>query len=265
MENLEKCIDYHNHFTTLSIKDSYILRYKNSSLEEPDFDNSISIYDFMHFFGKMYKRFKEDLDNLPEFNLGESFELWDYSNYGDEREVTIIINNPTMVDTDSCYINIVEKDNDTKCYLSTNDHEYYSRSNEIDLDEAFSKKYIDFLEKYVYFIDCYNISSENSMYSSPEALILCKYNGNLYKNLENIELKIMLDYFGHSYNADIIFDLKTLSVDYDKSNIEGIIGDKKGSINTLLNRIYINKGRIVPSYSDTEEEKTLRLKKGLDM
>lgn len=265
MDKLSKCIDYLNHFTTLSLKDSYILRYKNSPLENPNYNDSISLYDFLYSFGKMYKSFKEDLDNLPKFNLGESFQYWDYSEYGSEKETTLLVDKPNIVDNDFCYLNIIKSSEGIKCYVSTDDHEYYFKNNEVKIDESHAEKYFTFIEKYLHFIDCYNISKGNTMFSNQHYLIISDYSGDIYNKIDNIILKIDIDFQDRNYVAKIIFDLNNLSIDYDKSLIEGVIGNKKDAINTLINEICINKSRIAPVYTDTEEEKTLRLKKGLDI
>ncbi len=219
----------------------------------------------MYSFGKMYKSFKEELNTLAKFDLGESFEVWDYSDLDNEKEVTLFINNPNIVDNDSCYLNIVKKNNDINCYISTSDHEYYMTNNEIQVDKNFAEKYHKFISKYIHFIDCYNISKGNTMFENPKCLIINDYKGDLFNNLESIILKIDMDYHEYNYIAKIVFDLNTLSIDYDKSLVEGTKENKNDAINTIINGLYINKGRIASSYSDTEEDKTLRLKKGLDI
>ena len=114
-------------------------------MEEPNIDSSISLYEFVYSFGIMYNSFKRDFDSIPKFNLGESFEVWDYSDFDNEYEITLYINNPNIIDNDFCYLNLVENKGIIKSYVSTNDHEYYLKINEIKLDDNFTEKYYEFV------------------------------------------------------------------------------------------------------------------------
>ena len=80
-----------------------------------------------------------------------------------------------------------------------------------------------------------------------------------------ILLKIDMDYKDKNYIAEIMFDLDNLHIDYDKSLIKGIDGNKMEIINAIVNGIYINKDRIASTYYDNDDDKVLRLKKGLDI
>ncbi len=265
MDNLKDCINYLNLFSTLSVKDSYILRYQNTPLEHPNLDDSVSLYNLLYSFGKMYKSFLNDYNNLPKFNLGKSFQYWDYSEYDSEKESTLLIYEPTIVNNEFCYLNIVKNNGDIKSYVSIDDHQYYLKNNEIDLDKSFAKKYFDFIEKFLHFMDCFNLSKSNIMFSNQHYSIMSDYNGNIYSKLDNMILKIDMNYKDKNYIAEIIFDLDNLSIDYDKSLIKGIDGNKTDIINDIVNGIYINKDRIASTYYDNYEDKILRLKKGLDI
>lgn len=265
MDSLKECIDYHNHFTTMSHKESCMLKYKNSFKENIELDKCISLKSFLYSFGKMYKSFKCDYKTLPKFDLGESFEVWDYSN-ANEEEATIYIINPVISNTDSCYLNIVrDNKNNINCYVSTDDHEYYFRNNKINLDNNFCISYLNFIEKYYHFIECYSLSKGNVMFSNRECSIISDYIGNIYNSLDYLILKINMVFHMNDYKIIIVFDLNTLNIDYEKSSIEGINADKITVLNTLVSDLYISKDRIVSIYYDDDEVKKLRLKKGLDI
>ncbi len=265
MNNLKECINYLNLFSTLSLRNSYVLRYQNTPLEHPNFDDSISLSDFLYSFGKMYKSFLTDYKKLPKFNLGKSFQYWDYSEYDSEKEATLLICEPNMIDNDFCYLNIVKNEEGIKSYISTDDHQYYFKNTEIDLDESFAEKYFGFIEKYLHFMDCFNLSKSNIMFSNQHYSIMSDYNGSIYSRLDNIILKIDMGYKDKNYTAKVIFDLDSLSINYNESLIKGIEGNKDDIINTIVNNIYINKDRIASTYYDNDDDKILRLKKGLDI
>ncbi len=265
MDNLKECIDYLNLFSTLSLRNSYVLRYQNTPLEHPNFNDSVSLNNFLYSFGKMYKSFSNDYKKLPKFNLGKSFQYWDYSEYGSEKETTLLIYEPNIVDNDFCYLNIVKNNDGIKSYISTDDHQYYLKNTEINLDKSFAEKYFDFIEKYLHFMDCFNLSKSNIMFSNQHYSIMSDYEGSIYNKLYNILLKIDMDYKDKNYIAEIMFDLDNLHIDYDKSLIKGIDGNKMEIINAIVNGIYINKDRIASTYYDNDDDKVLRLKKGLDI
>ena len=196
MDNLKECIDFHNHFSTISVRESRNLRDNMSSLEEINYDNSISLKEFLHYFGNAYKNFKGDFDKLPKFDLGESFDFWKYYSDDNETEITLCINNPTIIDDDFCYLNIVKNNgnNKIKCYASKNDMEYFARMNEINIDENFARSYLDFGSKYPDFIDFYYGSNGNTVVSWQNCMISVKYYGNLYKNVDNVILYVNMYY-----------------------------------------------------------------------
>lgn len=261
MDKFKDCIDYHNHFTTNSIRNNY----RNDIKENPNFEDSISLYDYIISFANIYSVFKKDFNSLPKFNLGESFEIWDYIENEGECEATLYIYNPTIVNSDFCYLNIVEKDNEVKCFLSIDDHEYFYKMNEIKLENSFAEKYFDFIKKYHHFLECYNISKGNCMFSSKHCIILNDYEGSIYDELKSILIKVNMDFRDSYYIINIIYDLNKYCIDYNNSTIKGINGNKEEIINYLLKNLYINKERIASVYSDSEEQKVLRLKKGLDI
>jgi len=269
MVNLKECIDFHNHFSTVSVRESRNLRDNMSSLGEINYDNSISLKEFLYYFGISYKKFKEDLDKLPKFNLGKSFDFWNYWNHGNETEITLCIDNPTIIDDSFCYLNIVKNNdsNEIKCYVSKNDIEYYIRMNEINIDDNFARSYLDLGSKYSDFIDFYNFSNGNVAVSWQNCMISVKYNGDLYKNVDNVTLNVIMEYKDNYYITNIVFDLDTLSINYDKSNAvkDGKEVNKKEIIDTMISNTYVYKGRFGPYYEDSDEDKILRLKKGLDI
>lgn len=269
MDNLKECIEFHNHFSTVSVRESRNLRENMSSLGEINYDNSISLKEFLYYFEHAYKKFKEDFDKLPRFNLGESFDFWNYCTDDKEKEITLCIDDPTITDGSFCYLNIVKNNdsNEIKCYVSKNDMEYYAKMNEIIIDENFARSYLDFGSKYADFIDFYYGSNGNVIVSWQNCMISIKYYGNLYKNVDNVILYVIMYYKDYYYIANIVYDLDTLNIYYDKSTAikDGKEVNKKEVIDTILSDIHIYKGRFGPYYSVDDEDKILRLKKGLDI
>ena len=83
--NLEKFIYEFNLASTMVAKDNvgwaYILN--NKINKEIDYENSISFYNLVDSFNKLYLKFKNDYDKLDKWNLGKYIQVLDvYSKEG---------------------------------------------------------------------------------------------------------------------------------------------------------------------------------------
>ena len=263
--NLKECIDYHNHFSTIPIIPSYMIDKDTILQHEPYYDGSVTLNTILNSFGNAYKNFKEDYKELPKFDLGDSYEFLDYGNK-DNRWMTLYVENPSFADKD-CELEIFEEDNGISCYaVFDNDISSIKPIEITENNKLILKKYMDFLDEYASFIECYLFSKQNITYGRNDACIKFEYLGDLYAKLDSIRLHVLLDYKDDGYYATIMFNLNDMSIDYDNSTIEGITGNKKEIIDTIVNGIYINRERVAYSYTDdSSEDIVLRLKKGLDI
>ena len=265
MKNLNECIDYHNHYSTMPIIPSYMIDRDIIFEHEPYYEDSISLNTILNSFGIAYKKFKEDYNELPKFTLGEKFEFLNYDNQYN-RHMTLYIEKPTFTDKE-CVLDIFEVGNDIETFMIFDDDiRSVKASNMSDDEKELLRKYMDFLDKQVWFIECYIYSKKNITYGRCDACIKFEYPEDLYTGLNGIRLHVLLEYKGDRYYATIMFNLNDMSIDYDNSTIEGITGNKKEVIDMILNGIYINRERFAYSYEDdSSEEIRLRLKKGLDI
>lgn len=262
--NLKECIDYHNHFSTMPIN-SFIIDKDAILQHKPYYEGSVTLNTILNSFGNAYKNFKEDYKELPKFDLGDSYEFLDYNNQ-DNRWMTLYVENPSFADKD-CELEILEKDNDINCYaVFDNDISSVKPIEITENNKLILKKYMDFLDKHASFIECYLFSKQNTTYGRYNALFKFEYLGDLYTKLDNIKFHVLIDYKCNKFYATIVFNLDNKSIDYNSSSVEGIAGNKKEIIDSLVNTIYINRERIAYSYKDeSSEDIILRLKKGLDI
>lgn len=125
--------------------------------ENIDTTNSISLYNLLASFNKLYLLFKKEYTQLENLGIGEEFYFNEYQNFqsdGDNYRVLVLyVTGQDIVDDPYALLYLREINGEIKPFICDRMHNY--RQN-IELDENISKEYLDLFAKYGTLINAYN-------------------------------------------------------------------------------------------------------------
>lgn len=221
---------------------------------EVNYDGSISLYNLVSSFNKLYLLFKKEYEELEKLNLGKdievlSFEKFDY-NGDDYRSLIFYIDEPTITKHGDTILYLREINGEMKPLVTNNrnpfDKNYYRE--DIKLNDDIAKKYLDLFEKYSLLLNTYNYlknrqifgDGTNGIYTSID-----NYNSNLLKGLNKFKISFGSTYFDTERFIEILINLgENFGIDYDNSKM--ILDNEETSIDKetsdrLFANVYVNK------------------------
>lgn len=262
MNELELFIKRMNLFytNTVSINDvSKVpgIDYENTKV---NYENTISLYQLIKSFNKLYLKFKNEYNSIEKFGLGEYVEIVKFSKYHstfddkDYRNLVFYIENPHICNHDYVYLYLFDKNKESNALITSNTtrnsyQEGYYRE-EIVLDKSKISKYLNLFDKYQVLLETYNFL-KNKFIFGDSSNILCTYiNGDLLKGLENIKITIgsvnffsedsvvlnivLGDHFGINYkDSSVILNNRTIK--HQNKDIDKLFND------TVISKTYLKK------------------------
>lgn len=236
-------------------------------------ENTISLYDFVNSFNKIYKYFKRDLAMLPKYDFGKSISLM---RYGEKNEDTnnkeflmLYIDEPnkSIVNDTGTQLLVWVKDNEYESYV-TNDlglltkKHYFKR---VYIDKNVMRKYLDFFKKYNSFIEVFERIHSSAIFSNGTSVIFFKIEGDIMKKLNKITLEFGNYFLSDSEDFEIPILLgDNIAIDYNNSKIRCHELEEKNKaeiIDYLLKNIYVHRNDLSTVYEKKEENKVLELVK----
>ena len=238
----------------------------SSGKERPlEMKNTISLYDFVSSFNKMYSNFKKDLASLKDYRFGENISLAYYGETYEENKrnalLMLYIDEPDkkLVDDENTFLQIWAKDNEYEAYVTNNinpldKNSYY---NKVNIDKEVMKKYLDFFKKYSSFIEAWENIRTLSIFGNGTSMMFLQADGDIMNELNKITLT-----FGNYYMNDAeTFEIPVLlgdniTIDYDGSVIrdsELEESNKTEIVDDLLKNIYVHNKNISKIYENSEE------------
>ncbi len=234
-------------------------------------ENTISLYDFINSFNKLYNYFKRDLAMLPKYNFGKNISLISYEekNEGTKHEefLMLYIDEPDKSIANGIGTNLLvwSKDNVYEAYVTNNlgllnKNHYF---NKINIDTDVIRKYLDFFKKYNSFIETCKIIQTRSVFSNGTSIIFFSIDGDIMKGLN----KITLEFGNYFLNVSEDFKIPILlgddiTIDYDNSEIRCRELEEKNKveiIDYLLKSIYIHRTNLSEIYANEKENKLLEM------
>lgn len=259
MSELEKCIKRLNLiFTNTTNKMGIFNDDFDLEKESVNYNKTISLYDLVDIFNRLYLSFKKEYQQLDKLELGEGIEVKQFIKKSDENYRHLLINISKSV-KEPTLIYFTECNNEIKSYITNavnpSDKKYYSQ--EVSLNKKNVKDYLELFEKYELLLYLYHhfqygmiisdgthtlstkINSENNIFSDNLKNFIISASINNYKKPSDfIKLSVNLgDSFGINY-----FDCKLVLSD-EEINItdEGYL--------KILKSIFIN-DRYLNTYWD---------------
>ena len=260
--NLEKFMYEFNLASTMVAKDNvdWACILNNKINKEIDYENSISFYNLVDSFNKLYLKFKNDYDKLDKWNLGKYIQVLDVYSKDEEnglyRSLVIYIDEPDkdICDYDETLLYIIEKNGDIYGRITNNlnyfDKNYYNKIIDIDKDKA--SKYLDFFLKYKLFIDAYDFFRIRTILGNGTTMIFSKIDGDINDKNCKFELSFGNYFFNYEDYIKVVFELgNELRINYDDSIVifeSKTVDDKKDIIDMLVNNLYIHRCKISKLY-----------------
>ena len=242
--------------------------------KEVNKEDSISLYDLISAFNKMYVSFKREYDELDKKDLGKYVDFCNFrktsdNNGNDIRMLSLYIENPSITNHSSTYLFITETEgkiqsvlsNDTIPSIYTNYIEY------TDLDENKARKYLDLAEKHSLLLDLYARLSNCMLYGDGINILFtsctCDHN-NMLDSLNRIDLDLSsVDSCYSEESRNRLYASFNLGESFgiDPNCCYLVLNDQRvntnnDAFNELLKRIYINKEYLVEYRYRYDEEKT---------
>ena len=267
--NLERFIYEFNLASTMAVENNvewgYVLN--NEINKEIDYENSISFYNLVESFNKLYLRFKNDYAKLDNWNLGEYIEILDvYSNEKSGnlyRSLVIYIGNPNkeICEYDETLLYLCEENGKLTGRITNNlnffDKDYYNK--EILIDENMVRNYLDFFLKYKSFIETFNFFSNINIFGNGTTMIFSKIDGNLFDNISKFELAFGNAFFNYEDYINVVFKLgDKLIINYDDCLVKlqsSYIENNKEIIDTLIHSLYLNRCKLPKCYTNDKIRK----------
>ena len=259
--NLEKFIYEFNLASTMVAKDNvdWACILNNKINKEIDYENSISFYNLVDSFNKLYLKFKNDYNKLDKWNLGKYKVLDVYSKEGEEglyRSLVIYIDEPDKMicDYDETLLYIVEKNEEIYGRITNNlnyfDKNYYNKK--IDIDKNKASKYLDFFLRYKLFTDAYDFFKIRTIWGNGTTMIFSKICGDMFEEHCNFELSFGNCFFNYEDYIKVVFELgDELRINYNDSTVifeSKMVDDKKDIIDMLVNNLYIHRCKLSMLY-----------------
>lgn len=248
MEKLEQYIKEYNLVFTETIKEAKFWKVDIDKVDV-DYTNSVSFFHFVSSFNKLYLSFKEEYEQLENLNLGEHVDVIDFCEYEDGREIRLEVYNPYTINVNDNdpFVYLYEDRSEIGAYADNHipffDEEY--RKEELKIDKAVIKKYLDLFKKYDALFIAYNYFKNRPLFSDGISSIstsIDNYNSYLLDGLKtfNIVFGVPSAYYfllsiklGNDFGIN--YDECKLMLDGSKIDTEEETWDK------LLTKVYVNK------------------------
>lgn len=268
--DLEKLIKTFNLiFTnTSTVRDFCRVNYDRDK-DTVNYENSISLYDLVFSFNKLYNAFKKKYDALDKFDFcKEQFPKWysEFNSDGHYRDLEIFIDGcdpKRFKNHEYLELNLREIDGKNTSFVISEEHNpfdpnyYYSG---IEIDDDIVKKYLDLFQEYNFLMELFYHLRQSTVFSDGTHSLFSSFNNyNIMfgEEVDTFKFSVFASYFD-MFN-EVIITLKLgdeLTIDLDNSRIA--LDEKKIDINSdmcfeILKRIYIN-GKYLEDYSSQKRE-----------
>ncbi len=231
----------------------------NPIVKEVNYDDSISLFNLVSSFNELYKSFKKEYAELDKLPLGKSVEVLSFDKFTFKNEnyriLVMYIDEPLITPHPDTILYLREIDGKLMSFVTNNlnflDKNYYN--NDVELNSAISKKYLNLFEKYDQLLKMYNYFKNQCIFGDGSNTIVTEVKGDLLEELH--EFKISFGTFGEITKLAINLG-DNFGLSYDKCHF--IVYDKEKMIqNTdydyLFNNVYLNK-----RYTSKEEREKAR-------
>lgn len=235
---------------------------------EVNYDNSISFYDLIYAFNKLYNSFKKKYDALEKFDFcQEQYPVW-FSEFDIDQHYRVL---ELFVDGcdlkrflyENLELNLREIDGKNESYI-TNGIEYLSSPDyyyeDLNLDDNIVKKYLDLFQEYDLLMKLFQRLYNEMIFGNGTYTIFTeiksekKYFGD---KLNTIKLFFGAGYFNANYNITIVLKLgDTIEFDLDNCKIDlddEIIPATNEVCSKILKSIFIN-GKYLVDNREKERE-----------
>ena len=244
---IDRFIYEFNLVSTGSVKDveELMCRVNNNDIDV-DYKNSVSMYDFVNSFNKLYLKFRDDLELLPSLGIDGNIMLGWYDGCKNSKyeRLTLFVGEEKII--------YIDRINDRyECYIanviSVSDEDFGYEKLNISADVI--KKYLEFGNKYDVLIDGYNNFKNKQIFCNGYSMMFTKINGGLFSESNTFEISFGNVSMNYEDYINIVFKLgNNLEIDYDNSMVK-LVGtlydDKSMFIDDCIKRIYINKKNVL--------------------
>lgn len=223
-------------------------------------ENSISLYDLINSFNKMYSSFKKEYEKLEKLDLGKDISFLGFTKKNNIlRVLDMLVYRPNIISDKYTHLYLREINGVSMPYITNeiglhSDNGYYNKT--IKLPAKVVKDYLDLFEKYELLFELYQHLKNNTIFNNGNYLLYTRID-NINRNiLDNIEsFKIVMDsnkYIEAGNHIDIKVNLgNSLSIDIADSSIRlgdiSIPVDNELGIDILkkisINGIYLEKDK----------------------
>ena len=214
-------------------------------------ENTISLYNLVSSFNKLYLKFKKDYETLQKLELGKSIEILDFNKINIDKDsyrtLIIYIDEPTICNHSDTLLYICEKDNKNYSFVTNNinpfNKNYYRE--DLKLDSEKCKKYLDLFEKYKLLLDTYKYLKNKFVFGDGTDTLFTRIKGEFLEELTDFEINFGQCFMNTEYYVKMLFNLgKNLSIDIDKCKIIldcNEISPNEKILDKLYKDIHINK------------------------
>ena len=220
-----------------------------------NYDGSVSLFDLVSSFNKLYLLFKKEYDALPKLNLGKDVEALDFSKFIFDKDIyrvlRLYITKPTITKHENTLLYLREINGKILPYVTNNKNPYdkdYYRDNK-SLDHEISQKYLDLFEKYELLLESYNYFKNRFVFGDGTNCLFTLIDDYVHCNLLDGLHKFKISFGSASFNTEYAIDLpinlgENFGLDYDHCKV--ILDNKeiprsKEEYDNILANTYINK------------------------
>lgn len=218
---------------------------------EVDYNNTISLYNLVSSFNKLYLEFKKEYETLDKLELGEYIEIVNFSksefNQNKYRILRIYVQKPIICNHNNTILYLVEENENLSSFITNrkNDKDYRVIRENIKLNPVTIKKYLDLFEKYELLLETYNYLKRQFVFGNGTDTLFTRIGDNLTSGLTYFKLEYGSSYINSEYFIKLFINLgNDFGIDYDKSEIVLDSENKEVDeelVNKLLNNTYIHK------------------------
>lgn len=237
-----------------------------------NYDSSISLYDLIKSFYKLYISFKQKYDALEKFDFCKKQDPVSFSElkyYGDFRDLDFIVevHNPNDYNGyEELDLNLREIDGSNKAYVSNDKPcwgpDYYDK--DVDIDNKLIKEYLDLFQEYNFLMELFYRLRECTIYVNGSYSLFSRIKqGSDYvmfgEDIDNFKFIICKNYFDS--HDEIIINVKLgeeLSINLDDSwiSLDGKVIKVNNEMGLdILKKVYINSQYLEDFDIDEREEK----------
>lgn len=203
------------------------------NIDVKNMEESISIYNLINSFNKLYISFKHDLDKLEKMPFEKSIrDLSFFESKDKNKYLTLLIENPAFYDDEKILLEIKEENNIVNTYITNGlsaGEDYFFDEIDLGIDESIFKLYLDLFQKHQLFLELYRflnnkfISSGISC-SGINTKIDC-IEKNLFSGLSSMNIFIGNDAINNEEKCEVSVNLgEELKLDLDKCQLQLWIG-----------------------------------------